>query len=102
MSQDKGATSNRVLPFFWGEPHPRHARNSESRTKQLLELGRVVPGEDEVKSAELLALMKEGGWLTAQEALLWGFVDVSCLLPYHGNFLLGMLPCTATNVFLFS
>ena len=53
----------------------KNARNSESRTKQLLELGRVVPGEDEVKSAELLALMKEGGWLTAQEALLWGFVD---------------------------
>jgi len=26
-------------------------------------------------SAELLALMKEGGWLTAQEALAWGFVD---------------------------
>lgn len=24
---------------------------------------------------ELLALMKEGGWLTAQEALQWGFVD---------------------------
>ncbi len=99
MSQDKGATSNRVLPLFWGEPHPRHARNSESRTKQLLELGRVVPGEDEVKSAELLALMKEGGWLTAQEALLWGFVDVSCLLPYHGNFLLSMLPCYGNKCF---
>lgn len=27
------------------------------------------------ESAELLALMKEGGWLTAQEALAWGFVD---------------------------
>jgi len=25
--------------------------------------------------AELLALMKQGGWLTAQEALEWGFVD---------------------------
>lgn len=77
----------------------KNARNSESRTKQLLELGRVVPGEDEVKSAELLALMKEGGWLTAQEALLWGFVDVSCLLPYHGNFLLGMLPCYGNKCF---
>ena len=27
------------------------------------------------ESAQLLALMKEGGWLTAQEALAWGFVD---------------------------
>ena len=27
------------------------------------------------KSADLLDLMKEGGWLTAQEALAWGFVD---------------------------
>lgn len=27
------------------------------------------------ESAELLALMKDGGWLTAQEALAWGFVD---------------------------
>ena len=27
------------------------------------------------QSADLLALMKEGGWLTAQEALAWGFVD---------------------------
>lgn len=26
-------------------------------------------------SAELLELMKTGGWLTAQEALAWGFVD---------------------------
>lgn len=25
--------------------------------------------------ADLLALMKEGGWLTAKEALAWGFVD---------------------------
>ena len=27
------------------------------------------------KSADLLALMKVGGWLTAEEALAWGFVD---------------------------
>ena len=27
------------------------------------------------ESAELLDLMKQGGWLTAQEALAWGFVD---------------------------
>ena len=27
------------------------------------------------ESADLLALMKDGGWLTAQEALSWGFVD---------------------------
>lgn len=27
------------------------------------------------ESADLLALMKDGGWLTAQEALAWGFVD---------------------------
>ena len=27
------------------------------------------------ESADLLALMKEGGWLTAEEALAWGFVD---------------------------
>lgn len=27
------------------------------------------------KPEDLLALMKEGGWLTAQEALEWGFVD---------------------------
>ena len=27
------------------------------------------------ESAELLDLMKQGGWLTAQEALQWGFVD---------------------------
>lgn len=27
------------------------------------------------ESADLLALMKDGGWLTAEEALAWGFVD---------------------------
>ena len=27
------------------------------------------------KSADLLALMKVGGWLTAEGALAWGFVD---------------------------
>ena len=27
------------------------------------------------KTEDLLALMKEGGWLTAKEALAWGFVD---------------------------
>lgn len=33
------------------------------------------------EQAELLALMKEGGWLTAEEALDWGFVNEVTDLP---------------------
>lgn len=40
-----------------------------------LNIARIYAARCKRKPEDLLALMKEGAWLTAQEALEWGFVD---------------------------
>lgn len=51
----------------------------ETQKKQMAKIDATMAGlyasRCKKTQASLLALMKEGGWLTAQEALDWGFVD---------------------------
>lgn len=69
--------------FEWGSMNATDMQNLiNNLEKQKADLDKLDANVAEMyaqrckkKSADLLALMKVGGWLTAQEALAWGFVD---------------------------
>ena len=69
--------------FEWGSMNAtdmQHLINNLERQKADLDkldanVAEMYAGRCKKKSADLLALMKVGGWLTAEEALAWGFVD---------------------------
>ena len=72
-----------VAFFEWGHLNADDLQtlinNIEHQKKDLDKLdaniAQMYANRCKKNSADLLALMKEGGWLTAQEALAWGFVD---------------------------
>ena len=69
--------------FEWGSLNATDMQNLiDNLEKQKSDLDKLdanvaemYAGRCKKKSADLLELMKMGGWLTAQEALAWGFVD---------------------------
>ena len=69
--------------FEWGSLNATDMQNLiDNLTKQKNDLDKIdaniaaiYANRCKKKSTELLALMKQGGWLSAQEALDWGFVD---------------------------
>lgn len=69
--------------FEWGQMNSDDLQvlidNIEHQKKDLDKLdaniAQMYASRCKKDSAELLELMKAGGWLTAQEALAWGFVD---------------------------
>ena len=69
--------------FEWGSMNATDMQNLiNNLEKQKADLDKLDANVAELyaqrckkKSADLLALMKVGGWLTAEEALAWGFVD---------------------------
>ena len=69
--------------FEWGSMNATDMQHLiDSLEKQKSDLDKLDANVAELyaqrckkKSADLLALMKVGGWLTAEEALAWGFVD---------------------------
>ena len=69
--------------FEWGSLNATDIQNLiDNLTKQKNDLDKIdaniaaiYANRCKKKSADLLALMKQGGWLSAQEALEWGFVD---------------------------
>lgn len=69
--------------FEWGSMNATDMQNLiNNLEKQKANLDKLDANVAELyaqrckkKSADLLALMKVGGWLTAEEALAWGFVD---------------------------
>ena len=69
--------------FEWGSLNATDMQNLiDNLTKQKNDLDKIdaniaaiYANRCKKKSADLLALMKQGGWLSAQEALEWGFVD---------------------------
>lgn len=69
--------------FEWGSMNATDMQNLiNNLEKQKADLDKLDANVAEMyaqrckkKSTDLLALMKVGGWLTAQEALAWGFVD---------------------------
>ena len=69
--------------FEWGSMNATDMQNLiNNLEKQKANLDKLDANVAELyaqrckkKSADLLALMKVGGWLTAEEALSWGFVD---------------------------
>ena len=69
--------------FEWGSLNATDMQHLiDSLEKQKTDLNKMDANVAEMyakrckkKSADLLALMKVGGWLSADEALAWGFVD---------------------------
>ena len=69
--------------FEWGSLNATDMQNLiDNLTKQKNDLDKIDANIAAIyayrckkKSTDLLALMKQGGWLSAQEALDWGFVD---------------------------
>ena len=69
--------------FEWGSMNATDMQNLiNNLEKQKADLDKLDANVAELyakrckkKSADLLDLMKVGGWLTAEEALAWGFVD---------------------------
>ena len=69
--------------FEWGSLNATDMQNLiDNLEKQKSDLDKLdanvaemYAGRCKKKSVDLLELMKMGGWLTAQEALAWGFVD---------------------------
>ena len=69
--------------FEWGSMNATDMQNLiNNLEKQKADLDKLDANVAELyakrckkKSTDLLALMKVGGWLTAEEALAWGFVD---------------------------
>ena len=69
--------------FEWGSMNATDMQNLiNNLEKQKADLDKLDANVAELyaqrckkKSADLLGLMKVGGWLTAEEALAWGFVD---------------------------
>ena len=69
--------------FEWGSLNATDMQHLiDSLEKQKSDLNKMDANIAEMyakrckkKSADLLALMKVGGWLSAEEALAWGFVD---------------------------
>ena len=51
------------------------AKTKEDLDKLDLNVARMYAARCKRSTEELLALMKRGGWLSAEEALAWGFVD---------------------------
>jgi len=72
-----------VAFFEWGNLNADDLQsliNNIEKQKQDLDkldanIGSIYASKTKKTPSQLLALMKQGGWLTAQEALDWGFVD---------------------------